>query len=194
MHTPTHHRPYGSAFGTELDAAGLVGSGRTAAVYLPCGGTSGKTRTNAVASVDVPGVLSAGAVRSTGKSTDSSSATVAATTASLAEVELLGGVVELGAVDVAATATRKGRSVALSSAGTKVAGLKINGRTVSASTRENTRITIAGVGTLHLRRVVKTSVSTTVYGAQLVLDTPQLGLKKGTTLTVGSAKAGVSYR
>ena len=51
---------------------------------------------------------------------------------------------------------------------------------------------IAGVGTLHLRRVTKTSISTTMYGAKLVLNTDQAGLKKGATLTVGYAKAGAS--
>lgn len=193
LHTTTHARPYGSAFGTQLDVAGIVGSGKTAAVYLPCGGTSGKTRTNAVASANARG-LKVGAVKSTSKSTDTATATVAATTASLAKVNLLNGVVTLGTVNVAATATRKGTTVALSSAGTKVAGLRINGKAVSVSAKENTKINIVGVGTLHLRRVTKTTVSTTVFGAQLVLSTDQAGLKKGTTLTVGYAKAGVSAR
>ncbi|SDS37695.1 hypothetical protein SAMN04488543_1615 [Friedmanniella luteola] len=192
LHTTTHARPYGTAFGTQLDAAGIVGSGRTAAVHLPCGGTSGKSRTNGVASVHVPGLLEVGAVKSTGRSTDTSTSTVAATTAALARVDLLNGVVTLDSVDVTATATRKGKAVVTSSSGTEVAGLKINGRAVSVSGKENTKINIAGVGTLHLRRVVKSAISTTVYGAQLVLSTDKAGLKKGTTLTVGYAKAGVS--
>jgi hypothetical protein len=192
MQRTTHALPYGNAYGTQLDVASIVGSGKTAAVYLPCGGSDGKTRTSSISSVNVPGVLKVGAVKSTGKSTDSSSSTKAATTASVAKVKLLDGVVTLDAVKASATATRKKGEVETTSSGTKIAGLKINGKKVTIDVKENTQIDIAGVGTLYLRHVLKTKVSTTVYGVQLVLSTDSAGLKKGTTLTVGYAKAGVS--
>ncbi|GAB2579775.1 choice-of-anchor P family protein [Microlunatus antarcticus] len=192
MQKTTHALPYGNAYGTQLNVASIVGSGKTAAVTLPCGGSAGKTRTNSISSVSAPGVLKVGAVKSTGKSTDSSSSTKAATSSSVAKVNLLDGVVTLDAVNASATATRKKGKVETSSSGTKIAGLKINGKKISVDVKENTQIDIAGIGTLYLRKVVKTGVSTTVVGVQLVLNTDTLGLKSGTTLTVGYAKAGVS--
>lgn len=192
MQKTVHAVPYGNAYGTQLDVASIVGSGKTASVNLPCGGSAGKTRTNSISSASIPGVLKVGAVKSTGKSTDSSSSTKAATTTSVAKVSLLDGVVTLDAVNASATATRKKGKVEISSSGTKVAGLKINGKKVTVDIKENTEIDIAGVGTLYVRKVVKTKVSTTVVGVQLVLNTDTLGLKSGTTLTVGYAKAGVS--
>lgn len=82
--------------------------------------------------VEVPGVATV-VLKSTGTSTDTTAKTVAATTNSVAEVDLLSGVVTIDAVDVSATATRKGKAVALSSTGTKIA--------------------VAGVRTLYLRKV-----------------------------------------
>ena len=52
---------------------------------------------------------------------------------------------------------------------------------------------IAGVGTLTLRGVVRSSSKIQVRGLQLKLDTAVGGLTTGTVITIGSADAGVSY-
>jgi hypothetical protein len=194
LHSPTHRLPYGSAYGTKVDLRGVLKSEPTASVALPCGGSS-TTRTNSVASAALGSALHVRAVRSTAKSTDTSTKTVAATTNKVAGIDLLGGVVHVDAVEARATTTRRGgRISSRSSAGTSVVGLSINGVARRVSTSENTHIDIAGVGTLYLHRAVRTSTGVQVYAVQLRLDSAQAGLEAGTVLTVGAARAGVLAR
>lgn len=193
LHTPTHRRPYGSAYGSYVNLAGVVKSGQTASVVLPCGGTS-KTRTNTVASVHLGSALDVGAVHSSGVSSDTRKRTVARTTTRVAGANLLGDVVHVDAVTAKATTTRTGSTLTRSSAGTSIVGLRINGVRRSVSSAENQQIGIAGVGTLYLRRAVRSGTSLQVYAVQLKLNTAVSGLDAGTTLTLGSAKAGVSAR
>ncbi len=93
LHSPTFRRAYGSAYATKVQVGDVVQSGASAAVNLPCGGSSGVTRTNNLAGANVPGVLTGGAAVTTAKSTDSSTSTNATTTARITNVNLLGGVV-----------------------------------------------------------------------------------------------------
>ena len=79
----------------------------------------------------------------------------------------------------------------MSSDGTRLVGLKVNGKSYSTSVKANTKIDILGVGTLYLRRVVKAGSGVSVYGiyrqaAVAVGDHPE-----GTIVTVAAAKAGV---
>lgn len=194
LHSPTHRLPYGSAYGTKVDVGGVLKSGATASVVLPCGGSS-TTKTNNVASAALGSALHVSAVRSTAKSTDSSTKTVAATTNKVAGIDLLGGVVHIDAVEAKATTTRTGSKISSrSSAGTSVVGLSINGVSRKVSTRENTHIDIAGVGTLYLHRAIRTSTGVQVYAVQLRLGSAQAGLGAGAVLTVGAARAGVLAR
>jgi hypothetical protein len=188
---PVHHRAYGSAYGTQLTVANTVTSGPTAAVSIPCGGSDGSTKTNNTASVNLGPALRVGATQTTAKSTDTSTSTASTTTATSGAVNLLGGIVTLDAVTAKASTTRKGATLTSSTSGTQVVGLKIRGVSRTVSTAENSSVNITGVGTLHLRRAVRTSTGVTVYAVQLVVNTAQLGLAAGTTLNVGVAQAGV---
>ncbi len=193
VHDATVRRAYGTAFSTEFGVAGRAGSGRTAAVYLPCGGTSGSVITNHTARVDLPGVLKVGAMSSTGQSTESARSGIVATTRSQAAgVTLLGGVVRVDAVTAKATATRNPSKLVTSAAGTRVNGLKIRGKSVSVNVKENTRINIAGLGTLWLDRVVRSGSQIQVYGVQLHLTSAYSGHPAGTYLTIASARAGIA--
>lgn len=188
---PVNFQAYGSAYGTQVNVGSTVTSGPTAAVGLPCGGSNGATRTNNTAAVNLGPVLKVGATQTTAKSTDTATNTVSTTTATTGAVNLLGGIVTLDAVTAKASTTRKGATVTSSTSGTQVVGLKIRGVSRTVSSAENSSVDIAGVGTLHLRRAVRTSTGVTVYAAQLTLSTAQLGLAAGTTLNVGVAQAGV---
>lgn len=193
LHAPTHRLPAGIAFGTRVDAGGVVTSGATAAVGLPCGGSS-TARTNHVGAVDVPAAVHAGAVTTSVKSSDSATKTVSATSATIAGVRLLGGVVTVDAVTVAATTTRTSSAVTRSSAGTSIVGLNINGVPQTVGSAENSTVHIAGVGTLVLHGTVRTSSGLQVYGLQLNLDTAVGGLTRGTILTVAAARSSVASR
>jgi hypothetical protein len=196
LHSPTHNRAFGEAYGTRVQVGGLLSSGPTAArVYLPCGGSNGVTRTNGISSTNSQaGAVTTGAAASTAKSTDIATATTATTTSGITGgINLLAGVVTADAATAKATTTRKGTTLTRSSAGTAIANLKINGTPVTIPSGANRTINIAGVGTLYLHRVVNESSGLHVYALQLVLSTAQLGLPVGAAITVGSAQSGVSY-
>ncbi len=194
IHKPIHNRPYGFAYGSKVSLGGALNSGPTAAVYIPCGGSDSKTRTNSAASGNLSGIINAAALKTTAKSTDSSSKTTATTTAKTAHVDLLSGAVTLDAITAKAAVTRKGKKVSMSSSGTSLVGLKVLGHPVTINIKENTTVNVAGIGKLYLRRAVKTSTGVTVYAVQLKLTTDVDGVAAGTVLSVGVANAGVTYK
>lgn len=190
LHAPTHHLAYGSAYGTKIQVGSTLASGATAPVYLPCGGSSGVTNTNNIAAARLPGVLSAGAVTSSARSSDTTTTTSAATASHIASVNLLGGAVKVRAITTQARATRHGSHLSLSSTGTKLVGLTVNGRALSVPA-PNTGRNIPGLGTLYFDRVSKTRTGIRVYALQLVLSESVGSVARGTVITIGAASAGV---
>ncbi|MBA8793434.1 hypothetical protein FHX74_001039 [Friedmanniella endophytica] len=196
LHAPVHARPYGNAYGSQVNlASGLVTSGQTALVNLTCAGsTGGKVRSNSTAAVNVGQLVRVGAVASYAKSTDSARATTATTWSKIADVQLLNGAIKLDAVTTQANASRSGSKLTRTSSGTKLVGLTINGRPVTVSGKENQKITVPGLATVWLHRVVKSGSQVQVYGLQVQLLTDSAGGKAGSTISVGAAKAGVASR
>ena len=192
LHLPTHHLPYGSASGTTIQLGSTLKSGPTSPVYLPCGGSSGATRSNTAATLSVPSALSVGAVDTHAKSTDSATETAARTWSTIDSAVVLGGVVRVSGITAQAKAVRKNHGpVFRTSAGTTIGKLKVNGHYLPVKVPENTKIAIPGVGTLYLYRVLKTSTGLHVIALELVLSQAMDGLAKGTAIIVGSARAGV---
>jgi hypothetical protein len=196
LHSPTHNRAFGEAYGTRVQVGGLLSSGPTAArVYLPCGGSNGATRTNGVTSTNSQaGAVTTGAAASTAKSTDTATATTSTTTSGITGgINFLAGIVTADSATAKAATTRKGTTVTRSSSGTTITNLRINGTPVTIPSGANRTINIAGVGTLYLHRVITESSGLHVYALQLVLSTAQGTLPGGAVLSVGSAQSGVSY-
>ena len=54
IHSASTAAPTARAYGTQISVGGLLKSGPTAAVYLPCGGSSSSTLTNSVATATSP--------------------------------------------------------------------------------------------------------------------------------------------
>ncbi|SDS36067.1 choice-of-anchor P family protein [Microlunatus soli] len=196
LNNPVHTRPYGNAYGSEVQlVGGVVKSGRTAATNLPCGGTTGRTLSNDTAAVSVPGILKVGAVGTTGLSTDSSTATAAKTSSTTGAVSVLDGAIKLDAITAKASATQKpGQPVVKSIAGTKLVGLTINGKPIKVTTKENTKIDVAGIGTLWLNKTTRSSTGISVYAVQLELLKAQSGMKAGAKISIGYARAGVTAK
>ncbi len=191
LHLPIRHLAYGNAYGTTAQVGTTLTSGRTAPVYLPCGGSNGVTQTNTTASASLPGVLSTGVISSSSRSADTATSTTARTHSHVANVSLLGGAIKLTGVTAQSTATRTSSGITLSSAGTTVAGLTIRGKARSVTIRPNTGISIAGIGTLYLDRVVLTSQSIRVHAVELDLTQAYGKASSGTVITVGATLAGV---
>lgn len=194
LHRKTFANASGYAFGSSVHAAKLAGSGRTAAVYLPCGGTSGGTARNRVSKGYAPKVVRTGAVSSTGASHDAAGATTARTTNATARPRLFGGIIKARSVRVIAQATRTSSMAVDRSGKASFAGLVVNGQHRSSTAPANTKINIPNLGTLWIHRVITTPAGVIVRGLDLVLSVTKNGLKRGTELIVGAAHAAVSAR
>ena len=190
LHSPTFRRAYGVAYATKIQVGDAVRSGASAAVNLPCGGSSGVTRTNNLAVVNLPGALTTGAGVTTAKSTDSSTSTTATTTASIGSVNLLSGRVTADSVKAVSSTTKTGTTYSRSSAGSQVTNLRVDGQAINVG--PNTTVPIAGVGTLYARRSTWSSTGLEVIALQLKLTAAQGTLPAGTVITVGYAQSGVA--
>jgi hypothetical protein len=191
LHSPTTRRAYGVAYATKSESADTVQSGASAAVNLPCGGSSGVTRTNNAAVLNAPGIFTGGSAVTTAKSTDSPTSTNATTTARISNVNFLSGVVTADAIKAVSSTTKKGTTYSRSSAGTEILDLRINGTPVTTPIGPNTTRTIPGVGTLYMRRSVWSSTGMDVIALQLVLSNARGSLPAGTVITAGFAQSGV---
>jgi hypothetical protein len=188
LHLPTHHQASGNAYGTTIVSGDVVRSGKTAAVYMPCGGSNGVTRHNDTGATSSQ-ALRGGVTQTSARSTDSNGGTAAILTSKITGANLLGGVIKADAIVARAKATRAGSTLTRSSSGTSIGDLTINGQKQSGNQPANTKFAVPGIGTLWINRVVQAPNGLQVYALQLVLSTAQSGLSKGTVITLGAAKA-----
>jgi hypothetical protein len=157
---------------------------------LACFGTGGATRTNGGALVSVPPVVISGTAADTAEGTAGKHPS-AETSSTIQGLNLLGLVT---ATVIKADVTANGNPPALgdnsSFLNLSVAGFPAIGDNVPP----NTKLTLPGLGTLWLHRVIKTSTSIRVIMVELIVSVPgnPLGLAVNTTVTVASAKVGIS--
>jgi hypothetical protein len=189
LHQPVHHFASGNAYGSTITVGGVVKSGRTAPEYLPCAGSNGKTLTDTTSGATESGSLTTGDVTSKVHSTDSATRTAATTSSRIANGKLLNGVISAKGITTRAHVARDHGKLSRSASGTTIGHLIVQGRTFSAS--EPTKRTLPGIGTLYLHRVMKSKSGIQVYALELILTKARGNLAKGTTLILGSARAGV---
>jgi hypothetical protein len=140
----------GFGYGSLMTAAGIVEAGESAAITLPCSGTTdGAIETNDVASVTVPGVLSTGAIHTTAQGPLTTSGASGQITASVAGLDLLSSLVTATTITADASASISAGSITLSDTGSLFVGLAVTGHPeVGANPSPNTRVSIVGLGTL----------------------------------------------
>lgn len=187
-----------SAYGTTVTALDkTINSGPTSYAAIDCTSATGQTRTNTLPTVTLSVVGRVGAI--TTKVTTATTSTAA--TARTAGVNLLGGALVADAVTVSATAATNS-GVGSGTSSTTFAGLKILGRSFSASVAPNTQVAldVAGkrVGTVTLNYQTKGLNASGVYRAytrgivvSLLAGNP-FGLPGSTVVYIGSASAGVT--
>lgn len=184
----------GHAYATKADVAGgLLISGPTALVGIPCLSTKGNVHTNTLVGITIPGILSSGTATDTAQGMDNSTAATAATTSTIQALNVLSGLVTADVVKAAATATKpSGGTVTLSDAGSSLANLTVAGVPIAADTHANTKITLAGL-TVWIHRVIKTGGhNIEVRMIEIVVNgTNTLGLSLGTDIRVAVASAAV---
>jgi hypothetical protein len=181
----------GLAYGAHANVAKTIIAGNLFPQSLACLGTGGKTRSNSGASASIPGILTSGTVTDTVAGTDTASKASATVTSTVQGLNLLAGT--LTATAVKADVTAAGNPPAFSDNSVFV-GLTVAGHPgIGDSVPPNTKLHLAGIGTLYLHRQIKTSNQITVIMIQLVVTSPgnPAGLKVGTTVNVAYAQASV---
>jgi hypothetical protein len=166
--------------------------GKAAFVVIGCEGTNGKTRTNNVNTLDVGDVLSSGTGKTTAFGGPTTSGTVAKTTASVQNVNLLGSLIVADTVTAVAQDTFKNGERFSSAQGTQFAGLKVAGVAVSVPVPPNTRIDLAGVGYVIVNEqklpAAGSTAKTQVNGLHVfVTQNNTFGLPVGTEIIVAHA-------
>jgi len=183
----------GVAYGTQVSGS-LITSSPTAPEFQKCFGTNGVTISNSLASVNIPSVLTSGTVTDTAEGNLTQSEAEGHTASTVQSLNLLAGLVTVGALTVQANAsTTDGTHVTRSDTGTSFTNLIVAGHPeIIDSVPPNTTVSLLGIGTLYLRRELTSSNAIVVRGIQLVIAKNNvLGLPTGTNIIVGSASASV---
>ncbi len=183
----------GFGYGSSVTAAGVLDAGRTAVVVLNCSGVD-EDETNSTAGVNVPGVLTTGVVRTSAQESVTSSSAAGDITASVAGLNLLTGLVTATTITADAGVSASGSNITFSDSGSVFVDLTVAGHPeVGANPAPNTHVSIAGLGTLWLHRVIKTSTSIEVRMVELVVDAANtLGLPVGADVRISVAHVGVT--
>jgi hypothetical protein len=180
----------GYAYAPQL-SAGLLSSGPLVLETVPCYGTSGAVETDSVAAVTIPGVVTTGTVTVTGMGNINKSLTESETTTSIAGVNVLAGLVSATAItgDAKATTT-DGVTFDFTGENTFV-GLVVAGHPeITVDVKRDTKVAIAGLGTLYLNSVTVFADKVRVIPIELVINAENsLGLPIGAELTLGAAEA-----
>jgi hypothetical protein len=183
----------GTAYGTEVNVASTVESGRSALSTLGCTATAGIGHTNSVASVSVPGVLVTGTVDTSVASQTTSTGIASSSSSTVEGASLLGGLVAATTVQSVSTTSRSSTThrFSTSAAGTEFLGLTVAGVPVSGTPAPNTKLTLPGVGYVVLNQqtshVYRHSADLTVIGLHVVVTITTPLAQAGTNIIVADA-------
>ena len=178
----------GTAYGTFVNSA-TIKSSATAPASVGCLGNALITKTQV--GITVPSVLSSGTITDTAQGSITASLSSSQTTSSVQSVNLLNGTIKADVIQCQANAsTTNGTTFNFSQSGSFV-NLTVAGHPeITASVPPNTKVTLAGIGTLYLYRVVPGTNAITVRMIELVLASGNvLGLPTGMDIIVCTSSA-----
>lgn len=120
-----------NATSTEL-LGGLVGTGRTQRITMPCQGTDGKVEHSSALDLTIPGILDVGAARSSQLGEQRRRRAFGYEESSVASINLGNGALVVDAIKARVNVSRvKNRKAKVDFNGTTVAGITVNGQTYS---------------------------------------------------------------
>jgi hypothetical protein len=167
-------------------------AGPSAFVATPPGGTGGQTVQNATAEVSVPNVLHVAAVKSwtTGKTVPGHGKVKVNN--ELAGLNVLNGLITADAISSGVVVKKKKSTKVRTKLGSRLLNLTVAGNAIPATVPPNTKMELAGVGTLVLNEQVKAGWGGYVRALHLTLSTEQYGLPVGAQIEIGVALGWVS--
>jgi hypothetical protein len=183
----------GQAYGTKATVARVITSSPSAQVGLGCLGTNGALRTNSVAEVQVPPLFSVGEVVDTAQGRVDEASALAELTSTVQGIDVATSLVTASLVKADAHASNIGGTVTFSDTGSMFVDLHVTGfPNIGDDVPPNTRLQIAGLGTLWLHRIIQTSNSIEVRMIELIVtEANGFGLAIGTDIQVAVAQASV---
>ena len=181
----------GFAYGSKANVANIITSGKTAPVSVGCLGTNGVVKTASVLSVTIPGLASTGTVTDTAVGTVNGTSATVETTSTVEAVKVLTDLVTADLVKADAHASKVNGVVTLSDSGSSFVNLHVKGfPAIDDNVAPDTQLTIAGLGTLYLHRVLKTQTDIEVRMIELIITQQNtLGLEIGTVVQIAVAHA-----
>jgi hypothetical protein len=187
----------GMAYGSLVKVGGLLRLGPSARVGLPCKGTGGTPVTNTLVSINLPPILNLGVMNtSVNGEAVSNGTSYSESSAEVLNLNLL-GLVKADVIKSVAYAEKTNGVVTLATEGPKAGKtqfltLIVLGNPITINVAPNTKVSIPGLATLWLNRVIKGSDFIEVRGLDLsVLNNNPLGVLLGTTVRLAVAHASV---
>lgn len=182
----------GFAYGTKVNAAVgssiSVSSDATVPISLPGGGTSGKTISNSVATVDLGSVLNAGVVTTTTAGNIDGQVADAKTTVQVAGLNVL-GLIKADAISGSVAVHRNADGSYTKNITTNFVNLVIAGQQIPVNVAPNTQINVADLGLVTINGASATANAGLVRLLTVKLSTAKLGLPVGAEVQLGVAAA-----
>lgn len=181
----------GQSFGTAI-LGNLLTSAPTAPVILPCLGTGGTVMTNSLATVNLPNILNTGTITNTGESNLTNTMSTGRTTSTVQGLNLLSGLISANLLSAQVNTVVNNNVQVLSMGTASFVGISIAGHPeITDNVAYNTHVSLAGLGTLYLKRIVSgipPQHSTEVRDVELVVNqNNSYGLPIGLDLIIGDA-------
>jgi hypothetical protein len=181
----------GNAYGTYAFVGKTVVAGRSALVTLGCTTTAGIHNTNTVGTVNVPNVITTGAIDTTADSLGSGGTVKSRTSADIHDASLLSGLITTTEVKAVSTTAHSAAGFHLSAAGSSFVNLVVNGVPITGTPAPNTTIHLPGVGRVvlneQIRRIGTRRASLTVNMVHVYVTIDLPGIAKGTQIILAHA-------
>jgi hypothetical protein len=179
------------SFGTEVIGS-ILDSAPTAPVMTPCLGTHGTVMTNTLAGLNLPPILNSGTITDAGVTNLTIPMSSGRSTSTVQGLNLLNGLVTANVMTAQVVATADDANRVFSNASDSFLGISVAGHPeIVDSVPYNTSVSLAGLGTLYLKRVVRTGPPIGILemrSLELVVNqNNSYGLPIGLDLIVGDA-------
>jgi hypothetical protein len=182
----------GQSYGTQVIGQ-LLGSSPTAPEVLPCLGTGGAVQTNTLAAINLPSILNSGTVTDTVESNLTIPLSSAQNTSTVQGLNLLNGLVTASVMRAQVNGVVNDSLNYILSGVDSFTGISVAGHPeISDNVAPNTSVSIAGLGTLYLKRIINNYPnphSVEVRSLELVVNVSNsYGLPIGLDVIIGDAQ------
>ena len=181
----------GYAMGAQVAVTGnsTAGVGPLGAIGMTDSGTDGKDQTNTVASSNLPGVGTTGTLTATANGVAADAASRTTMTASVANVNLLGGLITAKTLQATAQVTVSAGRAPVPTTSVTFTGLTVAGVAVPLDAAPGLVIPLPNIGAVAIRATATTGTEAAAAGLVISLSTAAFGLPAGATIFVGFAYA-----